>query len=109
MSDAVIVLTTVPAPDVGEEIARTLVEAGLAACVNILPPMVSIYPWKGALQRDSECQLVIKTVRTRVDALHARLSELHPYDLPEFLVLAVEGGDPAYLAWVASESSAADV
>jgi len=105
VSDTVLVLTTVPSSDVGEEVGRALVDAGLAACVNVLPPMVSIYRWKGALQRDLECQVVIKTVRARVDDVQARVSELHPYDLPEFLVIPVEGGDPAYLAWVASEST----
>jgi periplasmic divalent cation tolerance protein len=105
VSDTVLVLTTVPSSDVGEQVGRALVEAGLAACVNVLPPMVSVYRWKGALQRDEECQVVIKTVRARVDDVQARVSELHPYDLPEFLVVAIEGGDPAYLAWVAAESS----
>jgi periplasmic divalent cation tolerance protein len=105
MSDAVLVLTTVPSPELGEEIGRALIDAGLAACVNVLPPMVSIYRWKGQVQRDSECQLVIKTIRARVDAVHAKIGELHPYDLPEVLVLPVEGGDPAYLAWVAAQAS----
>jgi len=106
--DTVIVLTTVPSPDVGEQIGRALVDAGLAACVNVLPPMVSIYRWKGEVQRESECQLLIKTVGSRVDAVHASVSELHPYDMPEFLVLPVSGGDPAYLTWVSAESSDAD-
>ena len=105
MSDAVLVLTTVPSAYVGEQIGRALVEAGLAACVNIFPPMVSVYRWKGALHRDEECQVVIKTIRDRVDEVQARVSALHPYDLPEFLVLPVEGGDSAYLAWVADETS----
>lgn len=108
MSDAVIVLTTVPSPEIGEQIGRALVDAGLAACVNVLSPMVSIYRWKGEVQRETECQLVIKTVGARVDAVHASVSELHPYDLPEFLVLPVTGGDPAYLAWVSAESSDAE-
>ena len=102
VSDTVLVLTTVPSTDVGEAIGRALVEAGLAACVNVFPPMVSVYRWKGALQRDEECQVVIKTIRGRVDDVQARVGALHPYDLPEFLVLPVEGGDPAYLAWVDS-------
>jgi periplasmic divalent cation tolerance protein len=105
MSDAVLLLTTVPSPDLGEQIGRALIDAGLAACVNVLPPMVSIYRWKGEVHRDHECQLVIKTVRARVEAVHARIGELHPYDLPEYLVLPVEGGDPAYLAWVAAQST----
>jgi periplasmic divalent cation tolerance protein len=106
MSDVVIVLTTVPSPDVGEQIARAVVQAGLAACVNVLPPMVSVYRWKGVVQREMESQLVIKTVGAHVDALQQMIEELHPYDLPEFMVIQVEGGDPAYLAWIATESSA---
>jgi len=105
VSDTVLILTTVPSIDLGEQIGRALVEAGLAACVNVGQPMVSIYRWKGELQRDEECQIVIKTVRGRIDDVQARVSALHPYDLPELLVLPVEGGDPAYLAWVAAESS----
>jgi periplasmic divalent cation tolerance protein len=108
MSDVVLVLTTVPSPDLGEQIARAVVESGLAACANLLPAMTSIYRWKDQVQRDTESQLVIKTVRASVDAVHALVSELHPYDLPEFIVVPVEGGDPAYLAWVAAESSAPD-
>ncbi len=104
-SDPVLVLTTVPSADLGESIGRALVEAGLAACVNVLPPMISIYRWKGAVQRDSECQIIVKTVRGRVEAVQTFVSDHHPYDLPELLVLPVEGGDPAYLAWVAAESS----
>ena len=104
-SDAVLVLTTVPSGDLGEAIGRSLVDAGLAACVNVLPPMLSVYRWKGAVQRDTECQVIIKTVRARVEDVQTFVGEHHPYDLPEFLVVRVEGGDPAYLAWVAAESS----
>ncbi|HUR33411.1 MAG TPA: divalent-cation tolerance protein CutA [Vicinamibacterales bacterium] len=102
----VLVLTTVPSAEVGEAIARALVDRALAACVNVLPPMTSIYRWKGEVHRDAECQVIVKTVGARVDAVQERITELHPYDLPEFLVVPVEGGDPAYLAWVAAESSA---
>jgi periplasmic divalent cation tolerance protein len=105
MTDIVLVLTTVPAPDVGEQIARALVDARLAACVNVLPPMVSIYRWQGAVHRDTEHQVVIKTTRARLTALRERLDALHPYDLPECIVVPVEGGDPAYLAWVAGETA----
>jgi periplasmic divalent cation tolerance protein len=105
MSGAVVLLTTVPSADIGERIARALVDGGLAACVNVLPPMVSVYRWQGEVQQDRECQLVIKTAATRVEAVHAKIAELHPYDLPEFLVLPVGGGDPAYLAWVVEAST----
>ena len=105
MTDVVLVFSTVPDDESAERLARTLVDEKLAACVSVHPPMVSIYRWKGELQRDEECQVVIKTVRGRIDDVQARVSALHPYDLPELLVLPVEGGDPAYLAWVAAESS----
>jgi periplasmic divalent cation tolerance protein len=104
MTEAILVLTTVPSAEAGERIARALVEARLAACVNVLPPMVSVYRWKGEVQRETEQQLVIKTARARLAALEEQLAQLHPYDLPELLVLNVEDGDPAYLSWVLTEA-----
>ena len=98
--DVVLVLSTVPDDGSAEAIARTLVEEKLAACVNLLPPMVSIYRWKGSVERDAERQLVMKTTRSRLDALQKRLKELHSYELPEFIVLPVESGSEEYLEWV---------
>ena len=95
-----IVLTTIGADADAVALARTLVEERLAACVNVLPPMTSVYRWKGALEQDREQQLVIKTTSDRVAALEARLRSLHPYEVPEFLILPVGGGSEAYLAWV---------
>ena len=100
-----IVLTTMPA-DPGEgkldaiALGRTLVEEGLAACVNVLPPMESVYRWQGSVHQDAERQLVIKTRAERLDALYGRLRTLHPYEVPEFLVLPVSSGSPGYLEWV---------
>lgn len=105
MTDAVLILTTVPSAGVGSALARSLVQARLAACVNVLPPMKSIYRWKGELLEDAECQLVVKTVRARVDAVRALVRESHMYELPEFVVVPIETGDEAYLAWVAAETS----
>ena len=105
MGDVVVVLTTVPAGSKGEEIGQTLVEERLAACVNVLAPMTSIYRWRGDVERESEQQLIIKTTRDRVPALHARLVALHPYELPEFLELAVADGSPAYVEWVIEATS----
>lgn len=104
MTEAILVLTTVPSAEAGERIARALVEARLAACVNVLPSMVSVYRWKGEVQQETEHQLVIKTARARLAALEEQLAQLHPYDLPELLVLNVEDGDPAYLSWVLTEA-----
>jgi periplasmic divalent cation tolerance protein len=105
MTEIVIVLTTVPVGDQGEIIARALVEERLAACVNVHDPMTSLYRWQGALEREVERQVVIKTTRDRVPAIHARLMELHSYELPEFLVLPVADGSTAYLDWVRSETT----
>ena len=99
MTDVVIVLTTLPARD-AERVARALVEERLAACVNLLPPMSSIYRWRGEMMTESEQQLVAKTVRGRVEQIRERLAGIHPYELPEFLVLDVAEGGDAYLAWV---------
>lgn len=100
MSEFVIVLTTFPADGDAEALARTLVTERLAACVNVLPPMRSIYMWKGAVEDASERQLVIKTTSVKVDALQDRLKALHPYEVPEFLVLPVSGGSRDYLSWL---------
>ena len=97
----VLVLTTLGADTDAATIARTLVDERLAACVNVLPVMVSVYRWKGAVERDREQQLIMKTTADRVPALEARVRQLHPYELPEFLVLPASGGSPSYLEWVA--------
>jgi periplasmic divalent cation tolerance protein len=106
MNDVVLVLSTAPAApgdDTAEQIARTLIDERLAACVNVHAPMVSIYRWKGAVERDSERQLVIKTTRNALPTLEKRLRELHPYELPEFIVVAASGGSAVYLEWVAQQ------
>lgn len=104
MSEIVLVLTTVPDDEQSETLARTLVDERLAACVNVYPPMVSVYRWKGAIERDSERQIVIKTTRDRLQALEARIKALHSYELPELIVIAVQSGSEAYLEWVRMET-----
>jgi len=96
----VLVLTTLPADADGGAFARALVDERLAACVNVLPAMTSIYRWKGQVEQDREQQVIIKTTRDRLAALEARVRDLHMYELPEFLVIAAGGGAEAYLAWV---------
>jgi periplasmic divalent cation tolerance protein len=103
-ADTVIVLTTAPDDGRVEEWARTLVEERLAACVNVYGGMASFYRWKGVVERDRERQVVIKTTRERVRALQARLRELHPYELPEFVVLSVEDGSDEYLRWIVEQT-----
>ncbi len=98
--DVRIALTTIGSESDAIAIAKTLVDEKLAACVNVLPAMISIYRWKGAVAEDKEHQIVIKTTADRLAALESRLRQLHPYEVPEFLVMnPVEGGS-AYLAWV---------
>ena len=98
----VLVLTTVAADADGAALARTLVDERLAACVNVLPPMTSVYRWKGQVEQDREQQIVIKTTRDKLTALGARMRELHSYELPEFLVIDAAGGSDAYLGWVSA-------
>jgi periplasmic divalent cation tolerance protein len=98
-STLAIVLTTVAADAHAAALARTLVDERLAACVNVLPPMTSFYRWKGVVEEDREQQLVIKTTSDRTAALEARLRELHPYALPEFVVLDANASH-TYGAWV---------
>ena len=102
-TDCVIVWTTIGSETDGRALAATLVGERLAACVNVLPEMDSIYRWKGAVETERERQLVMKTTAARLPALEARVRELHPYELPEFIVVPVESGSDAYLRWVRDE------
>ncbi len=95
-----IVLCTVPDAATGEQLAQSLVEAKLAACVNLLPAVTSIYRWQGKLQKDVECLLFIKTRRDRFASLCETLRELHPYELPEIIAVPLIDGLPAYLSWL---------
>lgn len=105
MTDITLVLTTMPDDDRADALARTLVEERLAACVNLLPGMTSVYRWRDAVETADEVQLIIKTTAARLPALAARLAELHPYELPELLAVQAAAGLPAYLAWVTAETS----
>jgi len=101
--DAIVVLSMFPNPDQAAGVARKLVEEGLAACVNIVPAVRSIYRWKGAVCDEAEALVVIKTTSERQGALVARLVALHAsYELPEAIVLPVAGGHAPYLEWLAS-------
>jgi periplasmic divalent cation tolerance protein len=94
------VLTALGAPREAQQIARTLVDERLAACVNVVPGVMSVYRWKGAVEQETELLLVIKTVGEKIEALKARLLELHPYELPEMVVIPIGGGHAPYLAWI---------
>ena len=98
MTNLILLLTTMPDDDRADTLARTLVDERLAACVNVHGPMVSTYRWKGVVERDAERQIVIKTTRGRLAELEARLRALHPYELPEFVVLDAQASE-AYGKW----------
>lgn len=100
MSERVVAFSTVGKAEDAERIARSLVERRLAACVNVLPGVVSVYRWKGETCRDEELLLIMKTRSERLPALREALVELHPYELPELVALPIESGHAPYLAWL---------
>lgn len=100
----VLVLSTAPDADTAQLLARTLVGEGLAACVNIIPGVQSIYRWQGKVESVSELNLLIKTTEAGYAALETRLRQLHPYELPEILALRNTAGLPDYLHWIADNT-----
>jgi periplasmic divalent cation tolerance protein len=103
--DAIVVLCTVPVEgDHGERVARGLVENKLAACVNVIGPVRSIYRWQEAIQDDRELQLIIKTRVARYHALEKWLRENHPYSEPEIVALPIVRGSTSYLAWLTAQT-----
>lgn len=107
MNDVLVCLCTCPDRAAGQRIAEALVGEGLAACVNLLPGIHSVYRWHGAVEHADEVLLLVKTTRARMDAMQARLLELHPYELPELLAVECTGGLPAYLGWIVDNVGAA--
>jgi len=106
MSKSYLVLSTVDTHQEAERIAQQLVEERLAACVNIVPQITSIYRWKGALERASEHLMIMKTAEDRLFSLTHRIKELHPYEVPEVIALSIDEGDSTYLEWIFSETRA---
>ena len=106
MTTAVVVLSTAGSQDEAERIATALVEERLAACVNLVAPLTSIYRWRGAVERAAEVLLVIKSRRALASRVIARLAELHSYDVPEAIVLPIASGSRAYLSWLMAETAA---
>jgi len=100
MTERVVALSTVGTPEDADRIARALVERRLAACVNVISGVVSIYRWREGVECDEERLLVIKTRRDRLDALREALVSLHPYEVPELVALGVDAGHSPYLAWL---------
>ena len=97
--DALVVLVTCP-PDRAQAIAHALVEERVAACVNVVPSLQSVYRWKGGVQSDGEALLIVKTTKDRFDALKQAVLRHHPYELPEVIAVAVDRGHAPYLEWV---------
>ncbi len=95
-----VVLSTCPNTEVAKQIAKTLVSEKLAACVNILPKVTSIYQWQGKLVQDTEVQLVIKSRQELFTAISERITQLHPYEVAEIIALDINQGNPAYLQWI---------
>ena len=100
MTDKRIVLTTAGSAEEAHKIAHALVERRLAACVNVVGPIYSVYRWKGAVESTSEQLLVIKTTAARFPAVREAIGELHSYDLPECILVPVEDGSAEYLEWI---------
>jgi len=101
-NDRIVVLMTAPNADEATRIAEMLVERKLAACVQILPPMTSIYVWKGEVERESEILLIAKSTRTNFDELEAAVRAMHSYETPEIIALPIVAGSQSYLSWLSS-------
>ena len=100
MEQALIVLTNLPDAELAKSLAHTLVERRLAACVNIMPAVQSIYRWQGAVEHASEISLMIKSTQSRYAELEAAIVAAHPYDVPEIIALPVEHAHPLYAQFV---------
>ena len=107
MERAVFVYTTYPSVVEAERAGRAIVERRLAACVNILPGMISHYWWQGALERGEEVVMIIKTRASLAEAVRVAVKEMHSYTTPAILVIPLESVDEAYLAWILAETAAA--
>jgi periplasmic divalent cation tolerance protein len=108
MERAVFVYTTYPSIVEAEQAGRTLVERRLCACVNILPGMVSIYWWQGAVERGDEIVMLIKTRASLAERVRAAVKEMHSYTTPAILVIPLESVDPDYHAWIVKETSSSE-
>ena len=106
MERAVLVYTTYPSLVEAEQAGRALVERRLCACVNILPGMISLYWWQGAIDRGEEVVMIIKTRASLTERVRAAVKDMHSYSTPAFLVLPVESVDPDYHAWLEAETAA---
>ena len=104
MEQALLVLTNLADTTSAQLLARALVEQRLAACVNMLPAVQSVYRWNDVVEEAAEVTLLIKTTTARYDELEQAIRALHPYELPEVIAVPVSAGSPAYLGWIAQET-----
>jgi periplasmic divalent cation tolerance protein len=100
MTDKIVILSTCSTEEEAERLARALLDARLAACVNVVPRVRSFYRWKGQVEDAAECLLVIKSSRPMFDALRSALVEAHSYEVPEVVALPILDGAPEYLQWL---------
>ena len=103
MTDKIVVLTTCGSADEARRIARELIAQRLAACVNLLPPVRSVYHWKGAIEEAEETLMIIKSTRRLFEPLQAAIAGLHSYEVPEIIALPIVEGAASYLAWMGAE------
>lgn len=103
--DTLLVMSNLPDRASAEKLAHVLIDERLAACVNVLSPCRSVYRWKGGIEDAEEFPVLIKTTRERYAALEAAVRKHHPYELPEIIALPLAAGLPAYLDWVAAETT----
>ena len=106
MTDKIVVFSTCASAEDAQNIARRLVEARVAACVNIISGARSIYRWEGKIEDAAECLLIVKSTRAAFPALRAEIEKIHPYDVPEILAVAVVDGSENYLNWLEAELGA---
>ncbi len=102
--DIRVILMTAPDPEVALDLGRRLVEERLAACANVVPGLTSVFRWEGEVQEEAEALLILKTTEAEAKALVARAVDIHPYDVPEVIVLPVVDGHGPYLEWVDAET-----
>jgi periplasmic divalent cation tolerance protein len=107
MERAVFVYTTYPSAVEAEKAGRALIERSLAACVNILPGMISLYRWEGAIERGEEAVMIIKTRASLAEEVRTAVKEMHPYTTPAILVIPLESVDSSYLTWLLAGTEAA--
>jgi periplasmic divalent cation tolerance protein len=104
MAQPILILTNLPDEQAADKLARQIVEKRLAACVNRLPGVLSVYRWNGAVEQASEATLLIKTTQDRYQEVETAIKALHPYELPEIIALSIADGLPAYLDWIVQET-----